>query len=102
MEQKQKVYSKETKLLAVKMYLEDGMGSTRIAKELNLSSYRRVLLWVKRFQEFGEAGLDERRGNGRGAHRGRPSKKESTVEDELLRLKAENEYLKKLLTLGRL
>ena len=29
------------------MYLEEGIGSTTIAKELNLSSNKRVLLWVK-------------------------------------------------------
>ena len=42
-------YSFDIKLKAVKMYLEEGIGSTTIAKELNLSSNKRVLLWVKRF-----------------------------------------------------
>ena len=37
-------YSFEIKLKAVKMYLEEGVGITRIAKELNLSSNKRVLL----------------------------------------------------------
>ena len=55
-------YSFDIKLKAVKMYLEEGIGSTTIAKELNLSSNKRVLLWVKRFNEFGEDGLRERRG----------------------------------------
>ena len=45
-------YSFDIKLKAVKMYLEEGIGSTTIAKELNLSSNKRVLLWVKRFNEF--------------------------------------------------
>ncbi|RFM18581.1 transposase, partial [Clostridium botulinum] len=31
MKSKQRNYSKEIKMKAVKMYLEDGMGSTRIA-----------------------------------------------------------------------
>ena len=58
-------YSFDTKLRAVKMYLEEGIGSTTIAKELNLSSNKRVLLWVKRYNEFGEDGLRERRGTAR-------------------------------------
>ncbi len=33
---KQRNYSKEIKMKAVKMYLEDGMVSTRIVKELLL------------------------------------------------------------------
>ena len=32
MEKKQRTYSKEIKLKAVKMYLEDALGNTRIAK----------------------------------------------------------------------
>ncbi|MGL5245758.1 MAG: hypothetical protein ACRC7R_11340 [Sarcina sp.] len=47
-----KKYTKDLKLKAVKMYLEDKIGSTTIAKELELSSERRVLLWVKRYKEF--------------------------------------------------
>ena len=67
-------YSFDTKLRAVKMYLEEGIGSTTIAKELNLSSNKRVLLWVKRYNEFGEDGLRERRGTARGLQNGRPRK----------------------------
>ena len=55
-------YSFDIKLKAVKMYLEEGIGSTTIARELSLSSNKRVLLWVKRYNEFGEDGLKERRG----------------------------------------
>lgn len=47
MSKKTKTYYLETKLKAVKMYLEDGIGSTTIAKELGLSGDKRVLLWVK-------------------------------------------------------
>ena len=59
-------YSFDIKLRAVKMYLEEGIGSTTIAKELKLSSNKRVLLWVKRYNEFGEYGLMERRGTTQG------------------------------------
>ena len=47
------------------MYLEEGIGSATIAKKLNLSSNKRVLLWLKRYNEFGEDGLIECRGTTR-------------------------------------
>ena len=59
-------YSFDIKLKAVKMYLVEGIGSPTIAKELGLNSNKRVLLWVKRYNEFGEDGLKERRGTTRG------------------------------------
>jgi len=40
-------YSFDIKLKVVKMYLDECIGNTTIAKELNLSSNKRVLLWVK-------------------------------------------------------
>ena len=55
-------YTFRLKLKAVKMYIDRGMSSVAIAEELNLSSYKRVMLWVKRYNEFGEDGLRERRG----------------------------------------
>ncbi|MGL4990986.1 MAG: helix-turn-helix domain-containing protein [Sarcina sp.] len=57
-----KRYTKDIKFKAVQMYINDKIGSTTIAKKLELSSEKRVLLWVKRYKEFGDAGLDERRG----------------------------------------
>ena len=94
-------YSFDIKLKAVKMYLSEGIGSPTIAKELGLSSNKRVLLWVKRYNEFGEDGLKERRGTTRGLQKGRPRKRELSLEEENQRLKAEVEFLKKLLILGR-
>lgn len=92
-------YSFDIKLKAVKMYLEEGIGSTTIAKELNLSCKNRVLLWVKRYKEFGVEGLKERRGCTKGLKQGRPLKRELSIEEENIRLKAEVEFLKKLLIL---
>ena len=94
-------YSFDIKLKAVKMYLEEGIGSTTIAKELNLSSNKRVLLWVKRYNEFRKYGLRERRCTTRGLQKGRPRKRELTLEEENQRLKAEVDFLKKLLILER-
>ncbi|UXZ08775.1 helix-turn-helix domain-containing protein [Clostridium perfringens] len=91
MEKKNKEFIlKKLKLRAVKMYLEDGLGSTRIAKELNLSSYKRVMLWVKNYNELGEAGLEERRGSTKSSERGRTRTKVESMEKELERLRAEN------------
>jgi hypothetical protein len=73
-----------------------------VAKELELSSNKRVLILVKRFQEFGESGLEERREKYKGANKGRPRKQELTLEQENGKLRAEVEYLKKLLQIGRL
>ena len=101
MSKKTKTYSLETKLKSVKMYLEDGIGITTIANELELSSGKRVLLWVERFKEFGQAGLEERRGKYKGANKGRPRKQQLTLEQENEKLRAEVEYLKKLLQIGR-
>ncbi len=94
-------YSFDIKLKAVKMYLVEGIGSPTIAKELGLSSNKRVLLWVKRYNEFGEDGLKERRGTTRGLQKGRPRKRELSLKEENQRLKAEVEFLKKLLILER-
>lgn len=94
-------YSFDIKFKAVRMYLEEGIGSTTIAKELNLSSNKRVLLWVKRYNEFGEDGLRERRGITRGLQKVRPRKRQLSLEEENQRLKAEVEFLKKLLILER-
>ena len=75
-------YSFEIKLKAVKMYLEEGIGSNTIAKELNLSSNKRVLLLLKRYNEFGEDGLRERRVTTRGLQKGRSRKRELSLEEE--------------------
>lgn len=101
MESNQRNYSKEIKIKSVKMYLEASTSSTRIAKELGLSSYKRVLLCAKNYQEFGEDWLEERRGKDSTVHKRLPSKKTKSIEEENLRLKAENEYLKKLLIVGK-
>lgn len=52
-------YLFEIKLNVIKIYLEEGIGSTTIAKELNLISNKRVLLRIKRYNEFGEDVLRE-------------------------------------------
>lgn len=96
-----KRYSFEIKLRAVKMYLENGIGSTTITKELSLSNENHVLLWIKRYKEFSEGWLEERRGKSKGINRGRSRKQGLTIEQENEKLRTEVEHLKKLLLIGR-
>lgn len=58
--------------------------------------------WCKKYREFGIESLEEQRGSCKGSSKGRPRTKELSKDDEILKLKAENEYLKKLLNLERL
>ncbi|PUA40832.1 transposase [Paenibacillus elgii] len=95
-----KTYSVEFKQKAVNMYLKQGMGYKSIAKELGIT-HRSVQRWVKYFQEEGVKGLEEKRGKTTGPLKGRPRTREQSVEEELHRLRAENEYLKKLWALQR-
>lgn len=44
MSRKNKTYALELKLQAVKMYIEDRIGSPTITKELGLTTNKRVLL----------------------------------------------------------
>lgn len=57
MSRKNRNYSIEIKLKAVKMYLEEGLSSSQIAKLLDLTSKNIVLLWAKRYEEFGKRDL---------------------------------------------
>lgn len=50
-----------------------------------------IRLWVKRYHEHGRKGLEERRGTSKSPFKGRPRKKECSLEEENRRLKAEAE-----------
>lgn len=92
-------YSKEFKLQAVKLKIEQGYSCPAITQEKGISSSM-IKRWVKDYQAMGEAGLDERRGK---TSTGRPSARPMTKEEELTkrirRLEMENDVLKKLLEL---
>jgi transposase len=57
-----------------------------------------VKRWINRNEKEGLKGLEEKRGKSRGKGRQR---KNPSLNEELVRLRAENEYLKKLLALRR-
>jgi transposase len=54
-------------------------------------SYQNVYQWVKRYEELGEAGLEDRRGRRKGTLPSRTP--EELLQDELARLKRENQRL---------
>ncbi|RAN30489.1 transposase [Geobacillus sp. A8] len=91
----------EFKWRAVQMYIEEGWGYKRICQELGIPCTKTIRLWVKRYHEHGRKGLEERRGTSKSPFKGRPRKKECSLEEENRRLKAENDYLKKLRELAR-
>lgn len=102
----QRKYSKETKLKAVDMYLNQHIGANTIAKELGLSEKKRVYDWVKKYQAEGEKAFDiesrRRKSKTRtnGSRIGRPKTKFSSLEEEVEYLRMENEFLKKLRALA--
>jgi transposase len=93
-------YSVEFKHKAVELYLEQGMGYWAVARKLGLSSMSYVQRWVRNYQNFGLEGLTERRELSR-VSKGRPRTRKMSSEDEIRKLKAENEFLKKLLGIER-
>lgn len=81
-------YSIETKLEAVRLYLEEGLGYQAVAQRLGLRSKTQVEIWVKRHKEE-KSFMDKRI---------RPPQhpgKFNSLEEELAYYKMENAYLKK-------
>ena len=76
--------TKEERLEIVKECMESGRNYGEMALKYNVS-YQQVRTWTLRFEELGEAGLEDRRGR---------RKKDQTPRTELERLQIENEKLK--------
>lgn len=94
-----KTYSKEFKLQAVKMKVDQGCSYAAIVQETGIARSM-IKRWVKSYQAIGEAGLEERRGHmSAGRPRVRPITKEDELAKRIRRLEMENEVLKKLLEL---
>jgi transposase-like protein len=92
-------YSLEFKLEVVGRVVDDGATAEELAGEYGLSSGKLVRSWVRAYRRFGEDGLKPK-------PKGRPPKDGDAppgevtdlarLEQENLRLRAENAYLKKL------
>ncbi|OOE04283.1 transposase [Anoxybacillus kestanbolensis] len=91
-----KTYDVTFKKKAVDLYLKEGMGSKTVAKELGISDSM-VRRWVKRYEQEGIKGLEEKRGKAKGPGKGRPRTRPEDPETKIKRLEAEVEMLKKLL-----
>jgi transposase len=60
-----KTYDAKFKKKAVDLYLKEGMGYKTVAKELGIS-YSMVRRWVKRYEQEGIQGLEEKRCKAKG------------------------------------
>lgn len=95
-------YTKEFKLKAVKMYLDEGLSYNQVALKLNIKSKTQVMNWVKQFQEKGATIFDiETRGRATGGKKSRPKTKFNSLEEEVEYLRMEVEFLKKLRALSQ-
>ena len=93
-----KRYTPEFKKLVVETMQQEKLSYRETARQFEISDHHRIQDWERIYLEEGPEGLSvERRGRG---STGRPKKLPKDVEEDLLaevqRLRAENDYLKKL------
>ena len=93
-----KKYSGEFRQTVVETMQREHLGYRETAQRFEICNHHRVESWERIYLEEGPEGLYvERRGRG---SKGRPPKLEKKVEEDLIaevqRLRAENDYLKKL------
>ena len=99
MGKEQNIYEPEFKIEVVKAKKELGLSLRETAKHFELRSTRSVFEWERIYDEQGADGLlEDKRGRPRKLE---PSSGEETLEQEVMRLRMENEYLKKLNALVR-
>ena len=93
-------YSAEFKINCVKKVLEEHVSQNEICREYSIVR-RNIQRWIRDYQEFGvEYFYEEHRGNHRGnpfaaLHTSKSLSREERLELENLKLKIENERLKK-------
>lgn len=68
-----------------------------MAIKYNIPNGYTIGRWAKKYKEFGIDSLKENRGKYTGINKGRPSKIYISDEDKILKLQAENTYLRKIL-----
>lgn len=96
-------YSIEFKKKAVEMYLSGEHGGINtLTKNLGLKSHTQIKQWIAKYKELGVKGLESQTGRTKGISIGRPRKKFLSPEEEIVRLRAENEYLKGIMDISNL
>ena len=96
--QKFKHWSKEEKLRIVKKIVEEGKSSYIVAKEENILSTGMIRRWTKLYVEHGENALENKKKPGNPLvkySRRKILTKEEQLEYENMKLRIENELLKK-------
>jgi transposase len=98
------VYDASFKLACVRSVLEDKLSLREAALKFGVPADSTIMTWIRRYEQFGKAGLDPKP-TGRPRTMAVPKKKKkerssdpkiAAMEDELEYLRAENAYLKKL------
>ncbi len=84
-------FSQETKLEAVRAHLEEGQSVLEVMARFGISSRSTLQLWCAGYRKRGVAGLKAR-------PKGRPPAVSESVEEELRRLRMENEVLRAFLS----
>ena len=98
---KNKKFSPEFKIKCVKEVLEDHKSQKEITRKYELKTDRTIRRWIRNYQEHGESYfLEEHRGNKGGntfaaLHTSKSLSREERLELENLKLRIENERLKK-------
>lgn len=102
MSKKNNTYSVDFKINTIERYNSGDEGGVKaLSKKLGFRSHNMLTRWLKSYNEFGIAGLEDKRGKTPAPMRGRPKKYYDSPEEEILKLRAENEYLKKLLEINQ-
>ncbi|GAA0086348.1 transposase [Clostridium sp. MB05] len=87
---KHKTYSTEFKINAIEEYIKTGKSQKKICEDLNITSTSAFSRWVIQYNEKGPDSFYEN-------EKPRREAAKENKNDELTRLRAENEVLKKLL-----
>ena len=102
MVKKKNIYSIEFKINTIERYNSGDEGGVKaLSKKLSFRSHNILTQWLIKYNEFGIAGLENKRGKTLSPMRGRPKKNYDSPEEEIIKLKAENEYLKNLLEINQ-
>jgi len=94
---KNKIHTKEEKIKYVKMMIDDGYSSQRIEKEFGIS-HSLTDVWRRKYIKYGEDSLENQKKPGNPLCRYQNRKnlsKEEQLEYENMKLRIENELLKK-------